>query len=106
MVMDIPSLQNALDTNITNTVTSGVQDQFEKLLAWVLVPSIVLTAIMLIMYIAHLVHRHKIDKAIIEIRDTVRELKLAQAAQLPKPEPVAEPTHNIDAPTGQTDQST
>ena len=95
MLMDITSLQNALNTNVTDSITSEVQDQFEKLLVWVLVPSIILTVIVIIMYIVHFIHRHKIDKAIIEIRDTVRELKLAQTTP-------ANPWHKLETPAVST----
>lgn len=75
--MDYSSLQQTLTDNLTSGVTSGVQDQLGKIMAWVVIPSIILTVIILLAYILHLIHRHKVDKAIFEIRDTLREMKQA-----------------------------
>lgn len=77
---DITSLQQTLSDNLTSSVTTNVQSDLTKLMGWVLIPSIILTFIVLIVYVAHLVHRHKVDKAIFEIRDAIREMKLAQVA--------------------------
>lgn len=88
---DLDSLQQALNTNVTDSVSSGVQDQLGKLIAWVLIPSIILTLIILIAYIAHIVHRHKVDKAIFEIRDTLREMKLKNIPNAPAPTPLQPP---------------
>jgi L-lactate permease len=96
---DLDSLQQTLNTKVTDSVTSGVQDQLGKLIAWVLIPSIVLTLIILIAYIAHIVHRHKVDKAIFEIRDTLREMKLKDmpiaTSPMPTP-PVAAATNEVE----------
>jgi L-lactate permease len=92
---DLNSLQDALSTNVTNSVSSGVEDQISKIIAWVVVPSIILTVILLAAYIAHIVHRHKVDKAIFEIRDTLREMKLAGSAPAtPWPTPEQPTTAN------------
>lgn len=75
--MDYTSLQQTFTDNLTSGVTSGVQDQLGKIMAWVVIPSIILTVIILLAYILHLIHRHKVDKAIFEIRDMLREMKSA-----------------------------
>ncbi len=42
---------------------------------WLLIGSTVLTVIFLILYIAHIIRRHKLEKAIFEIRDLLRDIK-------------------------------
>lgn len=101
---DITSLQQTLTDSLTSNVTSNVQGELEKIMVWVLIPSIVITFVLLAAYIAHVVHRHKVDKAIFEIRDTLREMKLAQVSPA-KPAfpaealPAAEVTAPVEAET-------
>ncbi len=81
MVMeDLTSLQNTLNDNITKGVTTGIQDQLEKLIAFIVVPSIILTVVIIVLYVLHTLRRRKIENAILEIRDSLREIKLAQVA--------------------------
>lgn len=75
---DIKSLQDALNTNVTNTVTTGLQDQLNKIIAWIVIPTLVLTVAIIVIYVVHMLRRRKIENAILEIRDTLREIKFAQ----------------------------
>lgn len=96
MVMDITELQNALNTNVTNGVSSGIQDQLGKIIAWTVIPSIIITIVIVVLYVLHSLRRRKIENAILEIRDSLRDMKLAQVAPAetwPKSDPVtSEPT--------------
>jgi len=104
--MDYTSLQQNLTDNLTNGVTSGVQDQLGKLMAWVVIPSVILTVIILVAYIVHLVHRHKVDKAIFEIRDTLREMKRAGlSSDTPRPSQTVVPPRNEPAPSPREEQN-
>lgn len=99
---DITSLQQTFTDTLTSNVTSNVQSELEKIMAWVLIPSIILTLAILVVYIAHVVHRHRVDKAIFEIRDTLREMKLGQVPVAPTPapsEPQAPPAPSVAAIT-------
>jgi uncharacterized protein YoxC len=51
---------------------SNVTDQ---LVTRFLIPSIVVTLLFLVIYIAHIVRRRKLENAIFEIRDTLREMQ-------------------------------
>lgn len=88
---DITSLQQTLTDSLTSNVTSNVQGELHKLMALVLIPSIVLTIIVLAVYVAHIVHRHKVDKAIFEIRDTLREMKVGQTSVVPQASAIPTP---------------
>ena len=92
MLMDITEVQNLLNTNVTNGVSSGIQDQLSKIIAWTVIPSIVLTLVIIVLYVLHSLRRRKIENAILEIRDSLHDMKLAQVAPAepwPKPEPAA-----------------
>ncbi len=71
-------IQQSLTSNVTSNVTSSVTDQINNLLGMFIIPSLVITVIILALYIARMVHRHKVDKAIFEIRDMIREMKTTQ----------------------------
>jgi len=109
MFMDITELQNALNTNVTNGVSSGIQDQLGKIIAWTVIPSIILTIVIVVLYVLHSLRRRKIENAILEIRDSLRDMKLAQvspAQMWPKPEPAAPaPVSVSEATPAATEQS-
>lgn len=77
---DIKSLQDALNTNVSNTVTTGLQDQLNKIIAWIVIPTLVLTVAIIVLYVIHMLRRRKIENAILEIRDTLRDIKFTQTA--------------------------
>ena len=83
---DIKSLQDALNTNVSNTVTTGLQDQLNKIIAWIVIPTLVLTVAIIVIYVVHMLRRRKIENAILEIRDILREIKLDQIASKPRPD--------------------
>lgn len=93
MFMDITSLQNALGTNVTNSVNTSIQDELGKLIAWTVIPSIILTIVIIVLYVLHSLRRRKIENAILEIRDSLRDIKLTQVAPAePWPTPEATPS--------------
>ncbi len=90
MFMDITSLQDALGTNVTNNVNSSIQDELGKIITWTVIPSIILTIVIIVLYVLHSLRRRKIENAILEIRDSLRDIKLTQvtpAEPWPQPEP-------------------
>lgn len=95
---DTNSLQQALNTNVTNSVTSGIQDQLGKIFALIVIPSIIITLVLIILYLLHVLRRRKIENAILEIRDTLRDSKLPQASPVEpsqKPQRTPEPASSI-----------
>lgn len=96
---DLDSLQQTLNTNVTNSVTAGIEDQISKIMLWIVVPTIILSVLILVLYVLHVLRRRKIENAILDIRDTLREMKLDR---LPAPSYVpAEPAgaRNAEATT-------
>lgn len=92
--ININQLQDIL--NGSNSVNSGIADfDINKFMAWLIVPSVVLTVIFCIWVVANMWHRRRVEKAIFEIRDILREMKLAQqhpiAASKPQPETAPAP---------------
>lgn len=77
LMEDFSGLQDALSSNVTNSVTSSVQDELGKIMAWLVVPSIIITVVFVVLYLLHMLRRRKIENAILEIRDILREIKLA-----------------------------
>jgi hypothetical protein len=74
MRMDVNSLTQGLTDNVTTDITG-------QLVAWFLIPSIVITVLFLVIYSAHIVRRRHVENAIFEIRDLLREIRDSQ----PKP---------------------
>ncbi len=58
---------------------------------WLLIGSTVLTVLFLIFYILHIIRRHKLEKAIFEIRDLLRDIKDAQFSSRPTPVATTQP---------------
>ena len=70
---------NSLQQNLTNSVSSNVTNSLtSQLMDWLLIGSTVLTVLFLILYIVHMIRRHKLEKAIFEMRDLLRDIKDAQ----------------------------
>lgn len=88
---DLNQLQELL--NGSNSVNSGLNGfDVNKLIAWLVIPSIVLTVIICLVFIVSMVQRWRVERAIFEIRDTLREMKLAQQHPIdPKPLPSMPP---------------
>ncbi|QQS18097.1 hypothetical protein IPL68_05660 [Candidatus Saccharibacteria bacterium] len=66
---------NSLTQDLTNNVTSNVSD---SLVAWVLVPSIIITVLFLVVFIGSIIRRRHIENAIFEIRNILGEMRDAQ----------------------------
>lgn len=73
---DITQLQQS----VTNSVSTNLTKQ---IMAWVLIPSIVLTVVILVLYIVHAVRRYRLEKALFEIRDLLRDMQKNQSTQAP-----------------------
>lgn len=91
--MDITQLQQLLDDSTTGTGTGISTSSFDinKLMAWIIIPSVVLTLVVCLAFIINIIHRWKVERAIFEIRDILREMKLAQqpvTSNPPSPVPV------------------
>lgn len=96
---DITGLQDALSSNVTNSVTSSVQDELGKIIAWLVVPSIIITVVFVVLYVLHMLRRRKIENAILEMRDILRDMKLAGATPAkPWPKPETEPAAVLSSP--------
>lgn len=73
-------INDYLQTNVGNVTSDVTSNVINTLLQWVLIPSLVIIAIFLTIYIVRAIHRHKVDKAIFEIRDMLREMHPAAPA--------------------------
>lgn len=67
-------INDYLQTNVGNVTSDVTSNVINTLLQWVLIPSLVFIVIFLAIYIVRAVHRHKVDSAIFEIRDMLREM--------------------------------
>ncbi len=73
--MDIPAnLQEKLTTNISDTVN----DQLSKIFMQYFLPTIIFMCVIIVLYVMRAIHRYRVDKAIFEIRDTLRTVKVAE----------------------------
>ncbi|MGB2687216.1 MAG: hypothetical protein WBC12_04165 [Candidatus Saccharimonas aalborgensis] len=67
--MDIPAnLQEKLTTNISDTVN----DQLSKIFMQYFLPTIIFMSVIVVLYVIRAIHRYRVDRAIFEIRDTLR----------------------------------
>lgn len=75
-------------TNYLQTVTGDAASNItDMLFQWLVIPSIIFMVIIVALYTWRTVNRHRVDKAIFEIRDTLREMNLTSPAPLPEPKP-------------------
>jgi len=65
---DLTSVSQQLTTNSTS-------DTAAKFFVWVTVISLVLTFVIALLYVLHLIRRRKLEAAIFEIRDLLRDIK-------------------------------
>lgn len=84
---DIDTLQESLSTNVTDTINSGIEDQISKIIVWMVVPAIILSILILVLYILHALRRRKVENAILDIRDTLHHMEQAQVASSHAPIP-------------------
>jgi hypothetical protein len=75
---------NALQ-QLTDHTTSNVTSQ---LMGWLVVPSLILTLVIVALYITALVRRRRVESAIFEIRDLLKDMK-ANGQQPPAAAPPA-----------------
>lgn len=90
---DLDSLQQALRTNVSNSVDSTIDDFFGRLFVWVVLPTILLTVLFLVFYIMHILHRRKVENAILDIRDTLRRMEQTQTQPTKEVHTTAEPAN-------------
>jgi hypothetical protein len=73
----LTSLQQSLSSgNLSGDISSTIINQ---LLGWILVPYLVVLALILVLYIMRAVHRRKVDNAVFEIRDMLREMRASSS---------------------------
>ncbi|MFZ1801702.1 MAG: hypothetical protein WAW62_01165 [Candidatus Saccharimonas aalborgensis] len=78
--MDIPAnLQEKLTTNISDTVN----DQLSKIFMQYFLPTIIFMCVIIVLYVMRAIHRYRVDRAIFEIRDTLRAKNISEQ-QLPQ----------------------
>lgn len=81
---------NSLQQNLTNSVSSNVTNSLtSQLTNWLLIGSTVLTVLFLIFYVAHIIRRHRLEKAIFEMRDLLRDIRDAQTVRVPRQPEIA-----------------
>lgn len=90
LMNELTNLQQALSTNISDTTNAAISDTINQLIGWTLIPSLIFLGLFLVLYIIRSVHRHKVDKAVFEIRDTLREMKAQQLPDTKQPTPPQE----------------
>lgn len=72
---DVTQLQDLLNQNNPITTTNSTPITAEQLVLWITVPSMVIIVLLLLVFISNAVRRHKLEKAIFEIRDILREMQ-------------------------------
>ena len=72
------SVSNDVTTDITTDITQNITDQLIDALSWIIIPSLLITTVLVVLFIYRSIRRYKLEKAIFEIRDTLREIKLSQ----------------------------
>lgn len=97
--MEDTSLQQLLNGNLTDSITSNIMN---KIMMWLILPSIITIIIFVIIFVANTVRRHRVERAIFEIRDILRDMHMQQR-QNDAPAPQPSLTNAIDLP-GDTPQ--
>ena len=79
---EIEQLINGSSTGLTETDITGLLSQ---MFLWILLPSIIFSTVFLVLYIVHSIRRRKLENAIFEIRDILRDMNTSNAAASPAP---------------------
>lgn len=93
--MDTTSLQDLLNSTGTGATSSTTTDQ---IMNWLFISSIVFTVVFLVVYIAHIMHRRKVENAILEIRDILRDMRDGQLAHTATPVETPAAAASTDTP--------
>lgn len=64
-----------LNQYLQNTVGNATSNITDVMFQWLVIPSIVFMAIIIALYIWRTIRRRKVDSAILEIRDMLREMR-------------------------------
>ena len=82
------ALQKSISDDITSNVTSDVTDtisetvtnQLYDMFSWIIMPAIILVVLLIAVQAYRMFRHYRLEKAIFEIRDNLREMKQAQSA--------------------------
>ncbi len=86
------SVSNDVTTDITTDITQNITDQLIDAFSWIIIPSLIITIVLVVLFIYRSIRRYKLEKAIFEIRDTLREIKLSQQPPASQPDVTDENT--------------
>lgn len=62
----------------TNSTTADITNQVMQLMAWIIIPSVILTIIVVVFFVLYMLRKRKIENAIFEIRDILRDMQRLQ----------------------------
>jgi hypothetical protein len=82
-MQDLNSIQQSLSSSISDTTNAAISDMINQLLGWALVPSIIFMVLFLLAYVSRSLHRRKVDNAILEIRDMLKETNALRSTSAP-----------------------
>lgn len=75
-------------TNYLQTTSGDAASNITGMLVnWIAIPSIIFMIFIVAIYTFRTVHRHKVDAAILEIRDTLREMNTPSVPESHEPLP-------------------
>ncbi len=79
-----------LNQYVQTTVGDATTDIVNMLVQYLVVPTIIFMVLFLVVYIIKSVHRHRVDSAILEIRDILRDSKTTKLPEDTKPNSIQE----------------
>lgn len=106
------ALQKSISDDITSNVTSDVTDtisetvtnQLYDMFSWIIMPAIILVVLLIAVQAYRMFRHYRLEKAIFEIRDTLREMKKSQSNGMPTPPSVSAGTVTEPAPVSNPSQ--
>lgn len=102
---NLDNLRQSLSSDITTDVTTNISDiitrQLADMFSWIVLPSIIIALAIFAIYVFRSIRRYRLEKAIFEIRDLLRDIKQLQT---PRADPVAQQNDIVQTQSTPSDE--
>ena len=86
---ELSNFEQLINGNSTSLTEAEITGLISQMMLWFMVPLILISIVFLVLFILHSIRRRKLENAILEIRDILRDMNMA--IQTPSPIPVNTP---------------
>lgn len=77
---DLSEIEQLINGGPSGLTEAFFTDLISQMFLWILLPSILISIVILVLYIVHSVRRRKLENALFEIRDILRDMHTSNTA--------------------------